>query len=427
MGSFYKELCASMSVFSQATGVNVCILDENGEEKDHFGSTCRYCELIQQDGELAQKCKENHRDAAKQAAELQDCYFYVCHANMVHFSIALMDPKFHAGSILAGPLLLDYPDAAALDAVIEQCNIPPGCRSIFFAAMKDVVLLEPRRIYYLGELLFRLIFNQFSRNSTQTIQMHKSIKKQLNLVDESMPKVTKPDRVRALQEKQETELTELIETGDIEQIQVLLNDILGNIYFSSGNDIELIKMRMNELIAVISRRIIYLGSSADEVYDIVNDFQKSSARMSDVIEISYKLGQVLRKFVEMMDQSIPPHASEAVKQSLNYIHKNYRKQITLEEVADIVALSPTHFSKLFKGDMGIGFSAYINQLRLQKAKKLLEESELSLAEITQNVGYSNQQYFSRVFKEYNHMTPGQYRRRHRSNQKKQQKKIMIAK
>jgi YesN/AraC family two-component response regulator len=184
---------------------------------------------------------------------------------------------------------------------------------------------------------------------------------------------------------------------------------------------------MNELIAVISRRIIYLGSSADEVYDIVNDFQKSSARMSDVIEISYKLGQVLRKFVEMMDQSIPPHASEAVKQSLNYIHKNYRKQITLEEVADIVALSPTHFSKLFKGDMGIGFSAYINQLRLQKAKKLLEESELSLAEITQNVGYSNQQYFSRVFKEYNHMTPGQYRRIHRSNLKKQQKKIMIAK
>lgn len=79
-----------------------------------------------------------------------------------------------------------------------------------------------------------------------------------------------------------------------------------------------------------------------------------------------------------------------------------------------MAASPSHFSKVFKAEVGTGFAAYVNKLRIKKAKELLRDSNLTLADITQSVGYSNQQYFSRVFKADTGMAPGQYKNRYKN-------------
>ena len=181
----------------------------------------------------------------------------------------------------------------------------------------------------------------------------------------------------------------------------------------SGNDLELIKLRMNELIAVLSRRMIQRGVPSEEIYATVNEFQKKSVKSNDLVEISFELGLVLRRFVEMMADSIRLSASGIVRKGLEFIHRNYRDQITLEQTASYAATSTTHFSKVFKAEIGIGFSAYVNNLRLEKAKQLLVGSELSLSDITQQVGYNNQQYFSRVFKSDTGMTPGKYRKKNK--------------
>ncbi|MCD8217945.1 MAG: helix-turn-helix domain-containing protein [Clostridiales bacterium] len=410
MGTLYSELSASLSVFWQATGVSLSVLNEYGEVRESFGQTCEYCELIHQESEMEQKCRQVHKDAGLRSRELGDCYFFVCHGNMVHIAIALMDRDRYAGSVLAGPMLMEYPDAATLDAVIKQCNIPAGCRSIFFSAMRDVLLVEPRRVYYIGELLFRLIYNLLSEDSAKMLDRHRQKHSQQEMIGESLQNMKTADNMRNIQEKQETELVELIEAGDIEQVQVILNDILGGIYFSSGNDLQLIKIRTNELVSVIYRRLLQKGIDSNEMYEMVSEFQKNSARSSDVTEISYELGLVLRKFVEIMHDGIHQEASDLVCKSLDYIHKNYRERITLEDTAEHVAVSPAHLSRLFKEDMGIGFAAYVNKIRMKKAKELLQESDRSLVDIALSVGYSNQQYFSMVFKREYGISPGQYRR-----------------
>ncbi|MBQ8663572.1 MAG: PocR ligand-binding domain-containing protein [Eubacterium sp.] len=411
MGDFYKKLRDSLSTFWMATGVSVAVLDENGEVADYFGNPCEYCELIHQEEDLQDRCVKLHVEAGEQSAELGNCYFFVCHGNMVHFSIALVDKNKYVGSVLAGPILLEYPDAAALDAVIEQCKIPAGCRALFLSAMRDVLLVEPRRVYYLGELLYQLIYNILPTESNHQMQNRRRMELQQEMIGEAIHSVKRVNNLRNMQEKQEEELVLRIEEGDLEQAQVLLNDILGGIYFDSGNDLELIKLRMSELITVLSRRIIKKGISSDEVYDIVNEFQKKSANSEDLLEISFELGQVLRRFVEMIASTIHLDTSAIVHKGMEYIHKNYRNEITLEQTADYVAASPSHFSKVFKAEVGIGFAAYVNKLRLDKAKELLRDSSLPISDITQSVGYSNQQYFSRVFKNETGMTPGQYKKK----------------
>jgi len=78
-------------------------------------------------------------------------------------------------------------------------------------------------------------------------------------------------------------------------------------------------------------------------------------------------------------------------------------------VAEKVELSPPYFAKIFKEETGNTFVDYVTELRLEKAKELLLQNQLSFKEISFAVGYRDPNYFSRVFKKYFHMSPREFR------------------
>lgn len=94
----------------------------------------------------------------------------------------------------------------------------------------------------------------------------------------------------------------------------------------------------------------------------------------------------------------------------SYILENFTKDITLEQVADHVGLSPDYLGRLFKKIEGQTFTDYLIHLRMEKAKELLDERELSIKQIAYMVGYSDPNYFSRAFKKYVGISATQYER-----------------
>lgn len=92
----------------------------------------------------------------------------------------------------------------------------------------------------------------------------------------------------------------------------------------------------------------------------------------------------------------------------DYLKSNYRSA-TLEEAATIVNLSPNYLSKIFKEKSGVGFSEYLNRVRMEKAAKLLLDISNKHYEIADRIGYDNPKNFSRAFKQYYHVTPREFR------------------
>ena len=420
MKRIYEELKTCLHVYWQATGIGLLLLDESGAAIDYFGNPNDYCDLIHQNQEQFLRCIKVHKMLGPEAEKMGDCYFYGCHGNMMHFSIALVDQGKYVGSVVAGPIMADYPSAASLDEVIRNCEVPSGCRSLFLSAMQNIQVVEPERMYYLGELLYHLVNHLLSGEDLQIIHRHRDKRRQQELIGEAIhdlkirnayeqDELRRRETMRSMQERQEQDLSDMIEEGRLEEAQDILNDILGGIYFSSGNT-DLIKLRINELITVLTRRMIQNGADADRVHDLVAEFQKQSAESRDVEELSFGLSQLLPRLIDMLQDESIQELSEPVRRSLEYIHRNYRSQITLEQAAFYAAASPTHYSRLFNADMKVGFSVYVNRLRVEKAKELLRETTMTLSEISQSVGFSNQQYFSKVFKSETGSTPGQYRR-----------------
>lgn len=98
-----------------------------------------------------------------------------------------------------------------------------------------------------------------------------------------------------------------------------------------------------------------------------------------------------------------------VNRALNFIHCHYEEKISLEDVARELHLSKQYLCNTFKKETGENMSLYINKLRIEKAKNMLLESEVRIKEIFEAVGYSNQQYFSKVFKKITGMTIMEYK------------------
>jgi two-component system response regulator YesN len=87
-----------------------------------------------------------------------------------------------------------------------------------------------------------------------------------------------------------------------------------------------------------------------------------------------------------------------IQKALQYIQSNYNRSLSLPEVASKVFVESTYFSTIFKKYTGQGFCRYLTDYRLQIARKLLENPELKVKEVAHLVGYSDANYFSRVYR-----------------------------
>lgn len=119
----------------------------------------------------------------------------------------------------------------------------------------------------------------------------------------------------------------------------------------------------------------------------------------------------LRRFVHIIQYRLQQQHGGLLHKAKQYLEKHFHMDISLETAAAHVGLSSYYFSKLFKEYTGVNFIDELTRIRVERAKQLLFESELSLKEICYEVGYNDPNYFSRVFKKAVGMTPSHYRRK----------------
>lgn len=98
-----------------------------------------------------------------------------------------------------------------------------------------------------------------------------------------------------------------------------------------------------------------------------------------------------------------------LENALRYIDTHYKENIRLEAVAGHIGLNPSYFSTIFKREMEINFSQYIMKKKIEEACWLLTKTNRPLVDISTELGFDNQSYFSRSFKKHTGMSPNQFR------------------
>lgn len=120
------------------------------------------------------------------------------------------------------------------------------------------------------------------------------------------------------------------------------------------------------------------------------------------------LGEALMNIPE--DEWIVEHSDDRVLQAIRLMAKNLNRTLGNEEIAKSLGLSNTAFVRYFSQHVGISPQQYLNGLRVDKAARLLITTETSLEGIARQCGFVDKSHFSRVFKKYKAMAPGEYRK-----------------
>jgi two-component system, response regulator YesN len=138
------------------------------------------------------------------------------------------------------------------------------------------------------------------------------------------------------------------------------------------------------------------------------EFQDSINRIMEKIDDRRYAGE---SDEELMDEAADYKNSnniEIVEAAKRYIQMNYTKEISLEEIAGHVSVSSFYLSRMFSKREGMTYKDYLIKLRMEKAKQLLKEGRKAIKEVALEVGYADQNYFSRAFKKYYDKSPKEF-------------------
>ena len=101
--------------------------------------------------------------------------------------------------------------------------------------------------------------------------------------------------------------------------------------------------------------------------------------------------------------------SEYTAKAVDYLHKNYSRDVSIDEVCSMLNINKSYFCSLFKKETGLTFCNILNKLRIEMSKIFLYNKKYSIMDVSLNVGYNNHNYYSTLFKKLNGTTPLEFR------------------
>ncbi len=206
----------------------------------------------------------------------------------------------------------------------------------------------------------------------------------------------------------ENELLEQLSRMDVSQVEALLFPLITEICSVSITKEQCME-RLSEVLSTFFQAAKRFGGTRQEFcqeYELSTDSLHELEFSSEVIPW---FAELIPHFFDYLTRCRNRQYRSEILLIQDYIRQHYREKITLDFAAAYVFMSPSHFCKLFKKSTGKNFVDYLSEVRIEKAKRLLLESNLLIYQISEQVGYTNFNYFTKVFKKYTGITPEEYR------------------
>lgn len=201
-------------------------------------------------------------------------------------------------------------------------------------------------------------------------------------------------------------LMEMISDGDFEGLEELVENL---IYEFRSFPLEQVKQFMVDMFSMLTSRMMKMGGSFWQDVKEIMDYQrvmeaKDKKRMKEVCL------ELLKQVIAVMENRQSEVSRNIIDRAAEYMRQNFAGSISLESLADQYYLNPTYFSRMFRQHMGVTFTDYLIELRMERAKELLRQGRYKVYEVSSRVGYTSDKYFCRVFKQYTGQSPTEYSR-----------------
>gem|GEM_PF-2112549 len=200
-----------------------------------------------------------------------------------------------------------------------------------------------------------------------------------------------------------------LKKNDYDDIEYTMNAMVKQIKDKGNVASESIMPIFYSLLSRTMNYLIEANISVTEVFEKSYDMFRSLAEQDTIEEMRDLLLYIYRSVINFQENNNAKDKKH-IQQVLALIHENYsNSELDLNWLVDKLDISYSHLRKIIKDNLGVTFIHYLNHLRINESKVLLAKAELTVKDIAIQIGYNNTQSFTRYFKKYEGITPGEFR------------------
>ena len=208
-----------------------------------------------------------------------------------------------------------------------------------------------------------------------------------------------------------TQLIDNIKIGNMPLAEKVIHTIFHNMK-ENYTSIDLAQRMCFELFIMISIAMAQLGQNPDnlfnksEIWTVLKNYQSLSHLKKLMIEVT-------ELSISLINSNREEKTTDIINQVKELVESNVESDISLQEMAKRIYISPCYLSSLFKMKTGVSYKNYTIQVKINKAKELLTSTDLPIYEIATTLGYKSNQHFSHLFQAQTGLLPTEYRSRNR--------------
>jgi len=388
------------------------------ETKQLCSSDCHpaFCRVVRSSTTGRRRCYKERGRSLEIAIETGQSYISLCHAGIVLICVPVMDKDKALGGMFFGKCLWEPPTEILVKDIRKRLKDVRVDKKKLVAAMRKLPVIHGRKIHKAAEFLFDLLY-EVGGFDPRVIRWRQQRSEQQSQIGEFIQERKKVGTEWRYPLESERELMGKVKIGDRTGAKEILNSILGTILFHNPGDLGVLKARLLELLSILNRSAVEGGVDIDVMLEKNLTFVNKVMQINNQQDLCAWISTALNEFVELVYSSQDAKKVTQIRPAINYIDANYDKPITLVEIARASHLSVSRLAHIFKGQMGITIIDYLTSVRIERAKQLLLATEQNCTEICFQVGYNNQSYFTRTFKDLVGMTPRQFRARNQRRDK----------
>lgn len=402
-------------IFQENHGFNIEVVDVNGREV-LFDKPARgdngFCEIVNSSISGRDRCRQERVRGLNIAIETGQPYVTICHAGILIGCVPIMEGNLPLGGIFYGKCLCEgLSDGLVADVHKRISDIVPNPGKID-AELKNLKTVSTRKFQEASDFLF-ILFYEVTGLDPRIVHWRREKSDQQSKIGEiiAQHKVQKTAGINHYEYEQK--LLNKVRIGDRTETREILNLMLASIMLSSPGDVNVLKARMLELISVLSRAASEGGVDINMLLAKNLDNINTLIKVENQQDLCAWVGRAVDDFIELVHSKQDTHRISQIKPAIDFINANYDKPITLADVAKSSHLSVSRLAHVFKEQADITIVDYITNVRIEVSKNLLIATNKSCTEICFEVGYNNQSYFTRTFKDITGMTPRQFRDKNR--------------
>ncbi|MED3561182.1 helix-turn-helix domain-containing protein [Bacillus xiapuensis] len=204
-------------------------------------------------------------------------------------------------------------------------------------------------------------------------------------------------------------LANKLTVGDFAGMKQSLEKIFNTVFTQQNVDPEVLKLQILDLLTTLARSAINGGAKPKDIISIHLQYARDLLMVENTTQMKQWFSEAMKQLLERVLDDYNEATLKSVQKAITFIDQHFVENISLEQVASHVQLSPNYFSNLFKRTTGTSFIEYMTQLRVEKAKAMLVNLNQTVYQVANAVGYHDARYFSRVFKSVCGKTPSKYR------------------